>query len=58
MLFRSLEKIPVKIGDKIDENIHEIVKGKAGDGKLKVKKILSQGYKIADRVIRPARVEV
>ena len=55
---KGLEKIPVKIGDEIDENIHEIVRGKAGDGKLKVKKILSQGYKIADRVIRPARVEV
>ncbi|HHX58471.1 MAG TPA: nucleotide exchange factor GrpE, partial [Candidatus Moranbacteria bacterium] len=41
-----------------DENIHEIVRGKAGKGKLVVKKILSKGYKIADRVIRPARVEV
>ncbi|MFO7807217.1 MAG: nucleotide exchange factor GrpE [Candidatus Moraniibacteriota bacterium] len=55
---RGVEEIPVKEGDKIDTNIHEVVSGKEGkeEGE-KVKKVLKKGYKMEDRIVRPAIVE-
>ncbi len=66
---KGVKEIAVKKGDKVDESIHEVVSGKVHPVKSgeagpaarefnKVKKILKKGYKIADRVIRPASVEV
>ncbi len=55
---RGIEELKVKVGDKVDESLHEVVKGEAKGNSPRVKKIINKGYKIADRVIRPARVEV
>lgn len=52
---KGVGKIPVKIGDKIDENIHEVISGKSKKGKIR--KVLKSGYKIGERVIRAASVE-
>ncbi len=51
---KGVEKIPVKKGDGIDEKIHEVISGKSKKGR--VKKVLKAGYRIGDRIIRPASV--
>jgi len=50
----GVEKIQVKPGDKIDENIHNVISGDSKKGQ--VKKTLKTGYKLGERVIRPASV--
>lgn len=45
-----------KIGDKFDPNIHEALADEGGTGN--VKDVLQKGYKMKDRVIRPAKVIV
>lgn len=49
---KGVDVIPTKLGDEIDANIHEVIKG---DGKIK--KVLKRGYKIGDKIIRAAVVE-
>lgn len=61
----GVSQIEVKIGDTFDPALHEAIEDKQcshckGEKKYenKIKKIAMQGYKIGDRVIRPARVVV
>lgn len=56
----GVEEIPAKEGDKFDPAIHEAIedsdkKEAAGD---KVKKVLLKGYKMGNKIIRPAKVIV
>jgi nucleoside triphosphatase len=52
----DIEEIELKTGDKFNPEIHEAV---GGEGKKEVvKKVLQKGYKLDERVIRAARVEV
>ena len=49
------------VGEKFDPNIHEsidMVETEDKDNDHKIAKVIQQGYKLADRVIRPARVNV
>ncbi len=54
------DEIRVKIGDKFDPKIHEAIQ--AGDKNQatsdKIKKVILKGYKMGDKIIRPARVVV
>lgn len=50
----GVEEIKVKAGDKFDPEVMEAV---GGQGE-KVEQILSRGYKLHGRVIRPARVKL
>lgn len=62
----GVEEIGVKIGDNFDPAMHEAVEDKecksckSKDYKFqnKIKKVLTRGYKMGERVIRPARVIV
>ena len=61
----GVEEIPVKIGDNFDPALHEAIEDKEclhceGEKKYenKIKKIMMKGYKMGDRIIRPARVVV
>lgn len=62
----GVSEIPVAPGDEFDPRIHEAIEQskKDGDaeedeiGKESVKKIVRKGYRMGDRVIRPARVVV
>lgn len=45
-----------KIGDKFDPNFHEALADEGGSGVIK--DVLQKGYKMKDRVIRPAKVIV
>lgn len=50
----GVEEIVVKIGDKFDPEVHEAVAGKGE----KIKKVLQKGYKLNERILRAAKVEV
>lgn len=53
--------IDTKIGDAFDPNIHQSIENIATDDKEKdhtIAQITQSGYKLADRIIRPARVNV
>lgn len=52
----GLEKLETKVGDKFDPNVHEAIEGEAG-GEI-INEVVSEGYKLNDRVIRCARVKV
>jgi len=56
------EEIKVEIGDDFNPEIHEAVASEqeavGSEQKNKVSKIVSRGYKINERIIRPARVIV
>ena len=63
---QGVELIEVKIGDEFDANLHEAVKSqskvksqksKVKDSNIAITKIIKNGYKIGDKVIRPAMVE-
>ena len=65
LIDNCVEEIAVKIGDSFDPIFHEAIEDKeCVDCKVehkyknKVKKVLTKGYKIGDRVIRAARVVV
>jgi nucleoside triphosphatase len=52
----NIEEIEVEVGDKFNPEIHEAI---GGEGKKQViKKILQKGYRLNERVVRAARVEV
>lgn len=57
----GIEEIEAKIGDEFNPEIHEAVENhqeKEKEEKHKIKKIISKGYKIGDKIIRAARVIV
>lgn len=56
----GVKEILVKKGDEIDEKIHEILKvsEKMDLQEMKVKKVIKKGYKMGEKVIRPATIEV
>lgn len=45
-------------GEIFDPNIHEAIEAEAGEEDNKVVRVLAKGYRIEDKVIRPARVVV
>lgn len=49
--------IEVNIGDAFDPSIHESIESESGKGN-KVSQVLQPGYKIGERVIKPAKVKV
>jgi molecular chaperone GrpE len=53
----GVEKIEVSKGDDFDESIHEVIEHKKGKNEGKVDVVLKNGYKIGDRIIRPALVK-
>ncbi len=50
----NVKKIVVNVGDKFDPALHEAVEG---TGEI-VDKLVREGYKIYDKVLRPSRVKV
>ncbi len=61
----GVEEIAVKIGDSFDAKFHEAIDDKNCSGckskkkfQNKIKRVVLRGYKIGDKVIRPARVVV
>lgn len=53
----GVEEIPAQ-GQDFDPNLHEAVETTEGENANKIVKVLTKGYKIEDRVIRPAKVMV
>ena len=51
-------KIDAKPGDKFDENLHEAVESATGKGGVTIEKILKQGYRVGEKVLRPTKVTV
>lgn len=45
-------------GQEFDPNLHEAIEAETGEEENKVVKVVAKGYKIEDKVIRPARVVV
>lgn len=45
-------------GETFDPHLHEAIEAEAGEEDNKVVKVLSKGYRIEDKIIRPARVVV
>lgn len=66
----GVEEIETKVGDKFNPEIHEAIKDshqssvishqeeKEENNEPKVKKVLMKGYKMGDKIIRPAKVTV
>ncbi len=57
----GIEKIEVKIGEKFNPEIHEAIENHQEEEKEehhRVKKVISAGYKLGEKVIRPAKVIV
>lgn len=57
----GIEKIPVQCGEKFDPSIHDAVSGVPASSKMPEETIavlLKNGYKIKERVLRPAQVAV
>lgn len=57
LVAHGLTEIVVNIGDTFDPNIHEAIESESDDGN-KISKVLQPGYKIGERVIKPAKVKV
>jgi len=62
MIFEEYEVKPIgEVGENFDPNIHESVEMIPTDKKdedHKVSEVIQKGYKLGDRVIRPARVNL
>lgn len=54
----GVEKIEVAEGDEFDETIHEVIDHKKGGNEGKVDEVLKNGYRMSERVIRPALVRI
>ena len=56
----GLKQIDVKAGDKLDPNIHMAVSSEDSDefGSEEIIEVLQNGYRIGDKIIRPAIVRV
>ncbi len=52
----GVEEIMVEVGEKFDPKLHEAISGEGK--KQKISKVLQQGYRMEEKIIRPARVEV
>jgi molecular chaperone GrpE len=52
-----LQRIEVKAGDTFDPHIHEAVESVEGAADTVIE-VLDAGYKLHDKVVRPARVKV
>ena len=53
--------IETKVGDMVDANLHEAMESIATEDTTqdqKIAVIIQQGYKLGERVLRPARVKV
>jgi molecular chaperone GrpE len=57
LMAHGLTEITVRVGDAFDPNIHEAIESEGEDGS-KISKVLQPGYKIGERVIKPAKVRV
>ena len=51
---KGVEKMQVNQGDKLNEEIHDVVSGENKNGK--VKRVLKSGYKLNGKTIRPASI--
>ena len=49
--------LPVEVGDPFDPALHEAVAG-GGDGHLVITTVMRRGYRMGDRLLRPAMVSV
>jgi molecular chaperone GrpE len=54
----GVEKIEVAKGDEFDETVHEVIDQKEEKSEGKVDEVLKSGYRMGDRVIRPALVRI
>lgn len=60
----GVEEIEVKVGDEFDPNLHEAISDNSKDSKenpndsKKIQKIMQNGYKLGDKIIRAAKVIV
>ena len=56
----GLKKIEVKAGDKLDPNMHLAVSAEDSDefGSDEIIEVLQNGYRMGDKIIRPAMVRV
>jgi len=52
----GVSEIETKPGDDFDESVHEILEGKAKEGK--VAEVVKKGYKMGDKIIRPVTIKV
>lgn len=57
LLSEGVEEITAE-GTEFDPNLHEAIEAETGEEDNKVVKVVQKGYKIEDKVIRPARVVV
>lgn len=56
---RGLERLPVKVGDKFDPSLSEsIVEMESDQPEGTIVEIIESGYKLHDKILRPARVKV
>lgn len=55
---QGVKPIECNPGDPVDTSIHEVVVSHDGDGPVVVAEELQRGYRIHDRVLRPALVKV
>jgi len=62
----GVSEIPVSIGDEFDTHVHEAIDQSKKDEEMNddedekesIKRIVRKGYRMGDRIIRPARVVV
>jgi molecular chaperone GrpE len=54
----GVEKIEVAKGDEFNETIHEVIEHKKGKNEGKVDEVLKNGYRMAEKIIRPATVKL
>lgn len=54
----GVEEIKVKVGDKFDPEVMECTMAEGGGEDVKVSKVLGKGYKMKEKVLRPAQVKV
>ncbi|MBI4085603.1 MAG: nucleotide exchange factor GrpE [Candidatus Liptonbacteria bacterium] len=56
---RGVEKLPVKVGDKFDPSLSEaVVEMESEQPAGTIVEIIAPGYKLHDKILRPARVKV
>lgn len=54
----GVEEIEVNLGDKFDPHLMECTVAEGDGEEIKVSEILRKGYKVKERVLRPAQVRV
>ncbi len=61
LMENEVSLIETKIGDKFDENIHEVIaeiEDSQEESKSVIKEIVKNGYRIGDKIIRPTIVKI